>query len=69
MLNSNTLGHLSLGPNPESVNRQTSCFLTCFGSKVAEERGEREVGDRTGGDGVEPSGAGWVCWGRWGVAA
>lgn len=63
MLNSNTLGHLSLRPKPESVNHQTSYFLSWFGSKVAQERAGKEAGDRTGGDGVERSRAGWVCGG------
>lgn len=63
MLNSNTLGHLSLRPNPESVNHQTSYFLSWSGSKAAQEKAEREAGDSTGGDGVELSGAGWVCGG------
>lgn len=63
VLNSNTLGHLSLGPKPDSVNHQTSYFLRWFGSKVAQERAEREAGDRTAGDGVELSGEGRVCGG------
>lgn len=53
MLKSNTLGHLSLRPKPESVKRQTSYFLSWFGSKAEQQRAEREVGNRTGGDGVE----------------
>ena len=38
MLNFNTLGHLSLQPNPESVSDQTSYFLIWFGSKVVQEK-------------------------------
>lgn len=44
VLNSNTAGHLSLRSNPESVSHQTSHFLIWFGSKVAQERAEREEG-------------------------
>lgn len=42
MLNFNTLGHLSLRPNPGSVSDQTSYFLIWFGSKVAQERAKGE---------------------------
>lgn len=64
VLNSNTLGHLSLRSNPESVSHQTSHFLIWFGSKVAQERAEREEG--TGllvvmeWSWVERGRAGWV---------
>lgn len=40
VLNFNTLGHLSLRPNPGSVSDQTSYFLIWFGSKVVQERAE-----------------------------
>lgn len=43
VLNFNTLGHLSLRPNPGSVSDQTSYFLIWFGSKVAQERAKGEV--------------------------
>ncbi len=43
MLNFNTLGHLSLRPNPGSVSDQTSYFLIWFGSKVAQERAKGEA--------------------------
>lgn len=44
VLNFNTLGHLSLRPNPGSVSHQTSHFLIWFGSKVAQERAKGEQG-------------------------
>lgn len=44
MLNFNTLGHLSLRPNPGSVSNQTSYFLIWFGSKVAQARAKGEEG-------------------------
>lgn len=44
VLNFNTLGHLSLRPNPGSVSDQTSYFLIWFGSKVAQERAKGEEG-------------------------
>lgn len=58
VLSPNTSGHLSLRSNPGSVSHQTSYFLIWFGSKVAQERAEREEGNRAGGDGVELSGEG-----------
>lgn len=62
VLNFNTLGHLSLRPNPESVSDQTSYFLIWFGSKVAQERAKGERGGDGGGsgDGVEWIGGGDV---------
>ena len=42
MLNFNTLGHLSLRPDPGPVSDQTSYFLIWFGSKVAQERAKEE---------------------------
>lgn len=45
VLNFNTLGHLSLRPNPWSVSDQTSYFLIWFGSKVAQERAEGGRGE------------------------
>lgn len=49
MLNFNTLGHLSLRPNPGPVSDQTSYFLIWFGSKVALESAK---GERGGGSGL-----------------
>lgn len=44
VLNFNTLGHLSLWPNPGSVSNQTSYFLIWFGSKVVQEGAKRGEG-------------------------
>lgn len=59
MLNFNTLGHLSLRPNPGSVSRQTSYFLIRFESEVAQERARGGAeGGGGGGDGAQLSGSG-----------
>lgn len=62
VLKFNTLGHLSLWPNPGAVSHQTAYFLIWFGSKVAQES-------------AEGGGRGWWWWwwsrvglgGRWGA--